>query len=178
MNTDTTLKSSIARWLPVFLALVAWPVTGATQVTRHVSVLPVPNPAGLTDLNDVILFRSSHSGVQAFDGALDPDAYIVGPGDHFEINIWSPLARNFLLIVTPEGTLLIPSVGEIELAGRTLHEARELILAATMEAFPNGDISATLTETRRVRVHVSGLVKAPGTYELYASQRLAFHRDV
>jgi protein involved in polysaccharide export with SLBB domain len=138
-----------------------------------VDVLPAPNPAGLTDLNDVVLYRSAHPGNQAFDGSLDADAYVVGPGDHFEINIWSPTARSFWLVVTPEGTLIIPSVGEVFVAEQSLTMSREIILTAAREAFPGSEITATLTESRQVRVHVSGMVKVPGTYELLASQRLA-----
>lgn len=148
------------------------PCGAAAQVTRYLDVLPAPNPV-LTDLNDAILYRGANSGSQAFDGALDDTAYLVGPGDFFEINIWSPTARNFLLSVTPEGTLLVPAVGEIPLAGLSLLEARESLTGRVRKAFPGSDVSATLTEARRVRVHVSGLVKQPGTYELFAHQRLA-----
>lgn len=152
------------------LSLAAGAVRG--QVSRFVDVLPSPNPA-LTDLNDAILFRGVTSGAQAFDGALNDSAYIVGPGDFFEINIWSPTARNFVLSVTPEGTLLVPGVGEIPLAGMSLAEARQVLTNRVLKAFPRSDVSATLTEARRVRVHVSGLVREPGTYELFAHQRLA-----
>ena len=155
------------------LALALWlPCAATAQVTRYVDVLPSPNPA-LTDLNDAILYRGATSGAQAFDGKLDDQAYVVGPGDFFEINIWSPTARNFVLSVTPEGTLLVPAVGEIPLAGKSLAEARELITTQVLKAFPRSDVSATLTEARRVRVYVTGLVRQPGTYELFAYQRLA-----
>jgi protein involved in polysaccharide export with SLBB domain len=155
------------------LTLVLWlPCAATAQVSRYVDVLPSPNPA-LTDLNDAVLYRGTTSGAQAFDGKLDDQAYVVGPGDFFEINIWSPTARNFVLSVTPEGTLLVPAVGEIPLAGKSLAEARELLTTRVLQSYPRSDVSATLTEARRVRVYVSGLVKQPGTYELFAYQRLA-----
>jgi len=142
------------------------------QVTRYLDVLPSPNPT-LTDLNDAILYRGTDAGAQAFEGAIVDTAYVVGPGDVFEINIWSPTARNFQLSVTPEGTLLVPAVGEVRLSGMNLRDARDTLEAHVQEAFPGSDITATLTEARRVRVHVSGLVRQPGTYELFAHQRLA-----
>jgi protein involved in polysaccharide export with SLBB domain len=160
-------------FVPILAGALAWSATGEAQITRHSDIVPSLNPAVLSDLNDVILFRTSHSGFQAFDGQLDADAYRVGPGDQFDINIWTPSARSFVLNVTPEGTLLIPAIGEIHVAGRTLREARKVIVDACTEGFPDSDITATLTEARRVRVHIAGMVSAPGTHELYANQRLA-----
>jgi polysaccharide export outer membrane protein len=148
------------------------PAAAWSQVTRYIDVLPAANPA-LTDLNDAILYRGASSGAQAFDGKLDDSAYVVGPGDFFEINIWSPTARNYVLSVTPEGTLLVPAVGEIPLSGLNLAQARSTLEARVTKAFPRSEVSATLSEARRVRVYVSGLVKQPGTYELFAHQRLA-----
>ena len=158
-----------------FFTLVALTLSlpaARAQVSRFTDVLPSPNPA-LTDLNDAILFRGVTSGSQAFDGVVNDTAYRVGPGDFFEINIWSPTARNFVLSVTPEGTLLVPGVGEILVAGMSLAAAREELTSRAQKALPRSDVSATLTEARRVRVHVSGLVREPGTYELFAHQRLA-----
>ena len=155
------------------LVLFALAVPARAQVTRYLDLLPAPTTAGLTDLNDVILFRSASGGGQAYDGPLDPDTYVIGPGDEIEINIWTPMARNFLLTITPEGTLMVPAVGEIRVAGLSLADARKKIVELSQGAFPASEITATLTEARRVRVHVSGMVKAPGTYELLASQRVA-----
>lgn len=165
-------------YLKTLLATVATLLVGAfvqtasAQITGGTQLLPILSPVGLTDLNNVILFRSNHPGMQAFDGALDVDAYMVGPGDEIEVNIWTPTARLFLMTVTPEGTLLIPAVGEVKVSGLSLADARTRILNATAEAFPGSEITATLVVARKVRVYVSGLVNSPGTFELSANQRL------
>jgi protein involved in polysaccharide export with SLBB domain len=147
--------------------------SAAAQVTRNISLLPTPAPTGLTDLNNVIFYRTSQAGHQAFDAPVNPEAYRVGPGDQFEIDIWSPSARSFSVTVTPEGTLLIPAVGEVQLTDVSLSQARERILAAAAEVFPGSEISATLIQARRVRVHVSGLIPVQGTYEMLANQRVS-----
>lgn len=165
-------------YLKTLLATVATLLVGAfvqtasAQVTGGTQLLPILSPVGLTDLNNVILFRSNHPGNQAFDGALNVDEYIVGPGDEIEVNIWTPSARLFLMTVTPEGTLLIPAVGEVRVSGLSLALARKTILDATAESFPGSEITATLVSARRVRVYVSGFVQRPGTFELSANQRL------
>jgi protein involved in polysaccharide export with SLBB domain len=142
------------------------------QITGGVSVMP-NSDTYLTDLNNVVLFRSAVGGTQAFDGPVDASRYLVGPGDRIEINIWNPVARNFDLTVTPEGTLLIPSFGELSVAGLVLDSARLKILDSLGEQFPASDASATLVQARSVRVHVAGAVAVPGTYVVQASQRVA-----
>jgi protein involved in polysaccharide export with SLBB domain len=167
-----------SRQLILGAALAAiWAVIGASvstaQISDGIDILPVPNVANLNDLNDVVLFRSAYKGTQAFEGPIEAKSYVVGPGDIIEINIWAPRARNFLLTVTPEGSLLIPGTGEINVSGMLLDSARGMIVGAVLESFPSSDVTATLVQARRVRVHVSGLVGVPGTYELTASQRLS-----
>lgn len=153
------------------LSLAVWAQAKA-QVTGNVDILPTPNPV-LTDLNEVVLFRSGFNGSQAFDGPVDASQYVVGPGDRIEINIWTPVARNFDLTVTPEGTLLVPAYGEFAVTGLVLDRARASILDALHGEFPASEITATLTQARLVRVHVSGAVSRPGSYVLFASQRLS-----
>lgn len=171
-NADTPLNNFRIGTIALVVLGLALASEAGAQVSRFVDVLPSPNPA-LTDLNDAILFRGTTSGAQAFDGVIDDSAYHVGPGDFFEINIWSPTARQFVLSVTPEGTLLVPAVGEVLVAGLSLAEAKSTLCARVVKAYPRSDVSATLTEARRVRVYVAGLVREPGTYELFAHQRLA-----
>lgn len=161
------------RLLAAFVALFVATGVAFAQVTGSVDILPGLSSAGLTDLNNVILFRSASRGAQAFDGAVDASKYRVGPGDIIEINVWTPTARSFMLTVTPEGTLLIPAYGEARIGGMTLDSARTYLVEELGDIFPVSEITATLTQSRRVRVYVSGYVGVPGTYELNASQRVA-----
>ena len=64
----------------------------------------------------------------ALEGPVDPDKYFVGPSDVFSVNIWLSLPINFSVTVTPEGTLIVPTVGEIRVADCTLREAKKRVL--------------------------------------------------
>ena len=48
------------------------------------------------------------------DRIVDPDDYIVGPGDELHINIISSNETFDRLVISPTGQLLIPSVGMVD----------------------------------------------------------------
>ena len=64
----------------------------------------------------------------ALDRRIDPEEYMVGPGDEFMLYLWGQLDQGQLLRVNPEGRLLVPYVGPIEVADKTLAEAKEEII--------------------------------------------------
>ncbi len=47
------------------------------------------------------------------DGPVDPKEYIVGPGDIYSVNVWISPPLSLQLPVTPEGSIIIPTVGEV-----------------------------------------------------------------
>jgi protein involved in polysaccharide export with SLBB domain len=100
----------------------------------------------------------------AFENSIDPEEYIIGPGDVFFFNIWSSAETSLLVSVNPEGSLSIPSVGEIPVAGETLVAAREKIIRAAQQVYENSKISLSLEMLRFFKIFVTGEVKFPGTY--------------
>lgn len=104
----------------------------------------------------------------AVETAIDPAAYRVGPGDVLTINLWGLLddqpALN--LPITPEGKLLIPTIGALDVKLLTLEQVQEAVRRACLEKYNAKTISVTahLTQVRQVRVHVYGEVQAPGSF--------------
>jgi polysaccharide biosynthesis/export protein len=108
----------------------------------------------------------------ALENALDPDLYRIGPGDVFQLNIWGAMESHIPLAVNPEGKLAIPSIGEIEVSGKTLAETQALVLEKAAECYANSRISLSLEALRFFRVHIVGEVKFPGTYKAQAVDRV------
>lgn len=108
----------------------------------------------------------------AMDGPVDPNEYHVGPGDVIGVNIWSASPVEHQLTIGPEGVLLIPSVGAIDLRGKTLKQAKDDIASATTKKYPKAEISVTLLSPRKVSVQISGMVINEGMFELYSVQRV------
>src|SRR5262245_62779073 len=61
--------------------------------------------------------------------AIDSNEYVVGPGDELTIGLWGAVNQIFAVAVTPEGTALIPSVGEAWVGGLSLAKAKAEIRA-------------------------------------------------
>ena len=113
------------------------------------------------------------SQVEALEGAVDPETYLVGPGDVFSFNLWGAMEQQIPLMVSPEGKLIIPSVGEIPMAGLSLSEARTKVLDMAVPVYAGSDITLSLEALRFFRVHVVGEVQFPGTYVARAVDRIS-----
>jgi len=94
---------------------------------------------------------------------VDPETYIVGPGDTFSFNMVSADATvNLFLEVSPVGDVLIPVVGIVPVVGYTLSRAFDTIKNKCIGKYGNASIYITLYEIRRFKVLVAGTVNRPG----------------
>jgi polysaccharide biosynthesis/export protein len=116
-------------------------------------------------------FPVSQTPPIAYESVVDPALYYVGPSDQISVSVWSvpPLAQ--ILTVTPEGSLIIPTVGEVHVANLTLTEAKKVVIAAIRRKYLSGEVAVTLVQPRSVIVMVSGSVVYPGLYTLTAVDR-------
>ncbi len=117
--------------------------------------------------------RDRFSRLEALEGAVDPQTYVVGPGDEFLFNLWGPGEIQIPLTVSPEGVLLVPSVGEIHVAGKPLSEVKIQVLERATSIYNHTEVGLTLEAMRLFRVHVTGEVQYPGTYLAQADHRVS-----
>jgi len=115
---------------------------------------------------DVLKYKELETKLleEAYEKAIDPETYLVGPGDYFSIVIWGDIQKGFQLPVTPEGMLIIPTVGILKVDGLTLKATQEMVEKAAMAKYKQTRISTNLMAMRKLRVHVTGEVINPGTY--------------
>ncbi|HEX9971216.1 MAG TPA: SLBB domain-containing protein [bacterium] len=106
------------------------------------------------------------------EGPIDAETYIVGPGDLLSINVWSTLPFTNSALVTPEGAIIIPTVGVVDVAGITLAEVKEAVANAVRKIYIKGEITTSLIAPRIFSVTISGLVTNPGSYFASAVQRV------
>lgn len=110
-------------------------------------------------------------GGVALESTVDAAKYFVGPSDGISVNIWMSPPVNFVLTVTPEGTLIIPTVGEVKVADMPLVEAKVKVLKAIKEKYKAQEISVTLVKPRQIIVSVTGNVLNPGLFTLSSVDR-------
>lgn len=126
------------------------------------------------------LFRNSNSNTfQPNLNLATPINYIVGPNDQININVYGNSSVDWSLDVSPEGNINIPSVGIVNVAGKTIEMVTSIIrnkLKANNYTIGKGtDVKVSLGNIRSIQVIVQGQVVKPGTYTLPSWQRYLMH---
>src|SRR3989304_1064232 len=122
---------------------------------------------------DSLSVRTPNVDRVPLEAAVDSNEYVVGPGDELTICLWGAVNQIMAVPVTPEGTALIPSVGEARVGGVTLSQAKKEIRRVLSRRYATADASVTLTKIRDVKVRVAGAVVRPGVYALPAYSRVS-----
>ncbi len=104
--------------------------------------------------------------------AINPDEYIIGPGDILGINIITTQNFTFTLSVGPTGELLIPSVGVIDINGKSLLNAQNEIKDFISCTYTNAKSSVTLLNIRNFRIQIIGAVNYQGFLDVTPITRL------
>ena len=109
----------------------------------------------------------------SLETSLDRSLYRVIPGDRIHVGIWGESPVSHLLGITPDGMLVIPKVGPIEVAGETLEDAEHAVAEVLAKLYPRARVTLTLLEPGRFRNLVTGMVANPGVYESMVGDRLS-----
>jgi len=96
-----------------------------------------------------------------------PSNYVLTRGDKIAITVYGIDNGNFETKVNRNGAIIIDRVGIVKVAGLKYDEVKKLIKQRIRKAFPTStDIVVNISEFTPIQVMVSGLVKAPGLYNL------------
>ncbi len=107
------------------------------------------------------------------DKKIDPDTYVLGPGDVLSVFIWGNFQGQYQLPITPEGVLLIPEIGPVQVAGLTLAQARIKTADDIGGRFRNVQTVVSLVSLRKFKVFIGGAVNNPGAYPATAVSRVS-----
>src|SRR3989441_216072 len=103
------------------------------------------------------------------DVPVGPD-YVIGPDDTLAIYIWNvpdaKFNRNYIVPVGRDGTIFVPNVGTIPVAGQTFSEANRLIMARLGSLLKRFEAHVSMARLRTIKVYVVGEVVRPGAYEV------------
>ena len=103
-------------------------------------------------------FNSLRFNTTLLDAVVDPDKYLVGPGDSFTFNILSADGViNMNLYVNPTGEILIPSVGKVYVNNKTLQQSINSIENKCFEKYPNVNVHISLNKIRQFKIQVKGI---------------------
>lgn len=121
-------------------------------------------------------FKLFHNRELDFNPSLNiatPQGYIVGSGDQLLIDIYGASQESFDVTVSPEGRILIPNIGPIQVGGASIEAATARLKASLSRIYsglsgsnPSTFIQVRLGNIRSIKVSMVGELSRPGTYTL------------
>ena len=92
---------------------------------------------------------------------------MIGPGDELKALIWGRVNDKLDLTVQRDGSVLIPEIGPLQVAGLTFEQAKKLI-ELRGEQITGVQVDVTMGRLRTIPVFVMGEVQQPGAYTISA----------
>jgi protein involved in polysaccharide export with SLBB domain len=93
-----------------------------------------------------------------------PSDYPLGPGDELMIRGWGTIDIDFRATVDRNGTINIPTIGSVVLAGVKAGDAENVIRNAVARLYKGVTVSVNFGQLRAITVYVVGQASRPGTY--------------
>ena len=118
------------------------------------------NRAGLSDGAIVAQANAALGGLN--------DSYVLGAGDLVSVSIFNVPEYSGQQKVLANGTLNLPVVGMVSVAGLTLQSAGAAIASAYQSELRYPAVTVVLEDARPLRVAIAGEVSQPGLYTLMA----------
>ncbi len=105
-----------------------------------------------------------------------PADYVLGAGDELVIHVWGASQQSYILRIDRNGSVYIPDLGPLKLAGLDYTAAKELVTRRLTAIYsdmggtePRTFADVSVTSLRSIKVNVIGEANTPGTYTLPAT---------
>jgi polysaccharide export outer membrane protein len=92
--------------------------------------------------------------------------YKIGPEDILQISVWNNEALSRTVPVRPDGKISLPLLNDVQAAGLTPMELRDVLTKRIAEYMPNPEVSVIVNDVKSFKVSVLGNVMKPGRYEI------------
>jgi protein involved in polysaccharide export with SLBB domain len=107
------------------------------------------------------------------DAPISRTAYRLGAGDVVHLAVFGEMNMNQALVVSPEGTLVIPDVGVARVLRLNLDQAQARVRGLIYTLYQNVDVTLTLAQVRAFKVFVVGDVSDPGVRTASSATRVS-----
>ena len=111
-------------------------------------------------------FANSPSTFAPIMNSPVPSDYPLGPGDELMIRGWGTIDIDYRATIDRNGTINIPTIGSVVLAGVRAGEAENVIRTAVAKLYKGVTISVNFGQLRAITVYVVGQANRPGTYTM------------
>ncbi|MGV0960722.1 MAG: SLBB domain-containing protein [Limnohabitans sp.] len=112
------------------------------------------------------LFDAPVSTFNTGDQVNVPSDFVIGPGDELVIRAWGSIELEYAVTVDRQGSIFIPKLGSVPLAGVSYKELTPVIHQALSKIYKGFELNVTMGALRSIRIYVTGYARAPGTYQI------------
>ena len=95
------------------------------------------------------------------------DYYVIGPGDQLKMLMWGRINNNLNLTVGRDGSVSIPEIGPLQVAGLNFAQTKKLIEDHAGQ-ITGVKVDVTMGKLKTIQVYVVGEVQQPGAYTVSA----------
>ena len=162
------------------------PTQAATQLLQTGNAEKLPSDRAqkkelkISELNKRIfghqLFNTKKLSFEPSVNIPTPRNYVLGIGDQIQINVWGASQQTYSLEIGNDGSIMIPDLGLIPLAGKEFSQAKTTITNRLKTIYsdmqgnnPKTFADVSLQNIRSININIIGEVIAPGTYKLPAT---------
>ena len=90
----------------------------------------------------------------------------IGPEDVINVLVWKNDALSRVVPVRPDGMISLPLVDDVQAAGLTTNELRNILVKKLTDFIPSPQVSVIVTDVKSFKVSVIGEVIRPARYDL------------
>jgi polysaccharide export outer membrane protein len=95
-----------------------------------------------------------------------PVDYVIGADDVIAILVREDKEMSGEFVVRPDGIITIPLINDIQAAGLTTEQLREVVRKAATKMVLDPTVTVGVKQINSRRVHITGMVGKPGAYPL------------
>jgi polysaccharide export outer membrane protein len=156
--------------------LVASALTGCAGGTPATTPIALPTNSSAAEAESAVVSSQTESltpqQLAAVLSANEDDSYQLGPNDliivsvyqHPELSVPPPgiTSNNGGVLITSDGSIDMPLIGQVNLAGLTIPEAAQLITSDYASIIRQPDVSIQLVNPQSLRYYLLGAFTLPG----------------
>ena len=115
----------------------------------------------------------AEENVKLFNSAVNPDTYLLRPGDKLLVTFINSQIEPLNLEIDPEGKIVDETIGLFDLQDKTLAFAKKELTEILKQLYNVNEIDVSITAPREVSISVYGSILHPGVYKGLTSDRVS-----
>jgi polysaccharide export outer membrane protein len=151
------------RTILFFVAFVLLATDGNMQAARQDKKTVKPVPSFTTAQNDAPAVDETKSTITP--ATTDP-AYVIGPEDVLDVNVWKEPDMTRIVPVRPDGKITLPLINDVEAAGSTPQQLASTVTSKLRKYLTEPQVTVIVTQINSQRVFVVGEVLRAGAFPL------------